>query len=52
MRTKIAQKPDIGQIIQPFGIIDHNGIGRTIAKGQVFFKHSADALLVILDILV
>ena len=52
MRSVIAQKPHIGKIVQPVGIVYHHRVGWAIAKGQIFLEDLLDALLVELDILI
>ncbi len=52
MRAVIAQKTDIGQIVQPFGIIHHDGVSRAVTKCQILFEYPANALFVVFDILI
>ena len=52
MRSEIPQEPDIGQIVQPLGIIDHDCVCRAIAESQVLLKHLANALLVVFNVLI
>ncbi len=49
MRTVIAQKVDVVQLVEPIRIIHHHGVGRPIAKRHVFIKDAKDALLVGFD---
>ena len=43
MLPHFAQERDIAQLVQPFGIVDDDRIGGTIAKGQEPFEHASDA---------
>ena len=52
MHAEIPQEGDVFQLIEPFGIIDHDGIGRAITKSQVFFKDLLDPVLVAFDVLI
>ena len=43
MPPEITQEFDVVQFIKPVGVIDHDRIGRAIAKCQELLKHFFDA---------
>ena len=42
MAANVAQQFDIAQLIEPICVIDHDCIGRAVAKGQEALKNPAD----------
>ena len=50
MPPDITQEGNIKQLIQPFRVIQHDGIGRAITKGQEGVKHLPNAGLVGFDL--
>ncbi len=42
MPAVITQERDVIEIIQPVGVVDHDGVGRAIAKGQKLGEHVLD----------
>ena len=52
MHAVIAQERNIFQLVEPFRVIDHDGIGQPIAKMQVFFKNLTDAIFVFFNLMV
>ncbi len=52
MPSHIAQQRDIGELVQPVGIVDHDRIGRAIAEGEELLEHPADTGDVFVDFLI
>jgi hypothetical protein len=50
MPADIAQEGDVEQPVQPFGIVEHDGIRRAITETQEGVEHLADAGLVGFDL--
>ena len=43
MAAVLAQEIDIGEAVEPVGIVRHHGIGRSVAEGEELLEHAADA---------
>ena len=52
MHAVIAQKRNIFELIEPFRVIDHDGIARAIAEFKVFFKNLTNAVFILLNIMI
>ena len=48
----VAQEIDIFQLVQPVAIIDHDGIGRPVAKGKELGEDLLDAVQIVVDLLI
>jgi hypothetical protein len=46
----VAQQRDPFQLVEPIGVVHHDGVGRALAEGQVLVEHPADAGLVARDV--
>ena len=43
MPADVAQQRDVAQFVEPIGVVDHDGVGRTVAEIDEFGEDRADA---------